>query len=233
MDSHSGQLEVEVAVPALSPAMRVWLKAGQMSSYTPSRSANRNCLARSTTISAAWGCICNSVIVFGDVLVQRHSVGAVSALALQCGLHVGRDDFDYLDQPGPSSRVLPQRTTAPAATAHSPTFSTSTPLGAPGCRSSLPKLNRASRHARWEIRRRGNHRDYVMPSRWTLIPPGRSRRLGARLEAFRLSQIFRFSDFSIQAAFSRPSIIWCSRSAVEGSAASTSSWTRRMVPTVA
>lgn len=47
------------------------------------------------------------------------------------------------------------------------------------------------------------------------------------------SQIFWFSDFSIQAAFSRSSMMACSRSALEGSASSTSSWTVRIVSTVA
>jgi len=38
-------------------------------------------------------------------------------------------------------------------------------------------------------------------------------------------QILRFSDLSIQAVFSKSSMILCSRSALEGSALSTSSWT--------
>jgi hypothetical protein len=47
------------------------------------------------------------------------------------------------------------------------------------------------------------------------------------------AQTLRFSDFSIHAAFSSESLIACSRSAVDGSASSTSSCTERIVSTAA
>ena len=46
-------------------------------------------------------------------------------------------------------------------------------------------------------------------------------------------QTLRFSDLSIQAAFSKVSMMVCSGSALEGSAVSTSSWTVRRVSTAA
>src|ERR1700733_6817666 len=46
-------------------------------------------------------------------------------------------------------------------------------------------------------------------------------------------QALPFSDLSIQACFSRSTMMLCSRSAVDGSAASTSSWIARTVSTVA
>ncbi|MDT5213140.1 MAG: hypothetical protein QOK18_1379 [Mycobacterium sp.] len=64
-------------------------------------------------------------------------------------------------------------------------------------------------------------------------PPKPASRCRAVRVELAFAQTLRFSDFSIHAAFSSESMIACSRSAVDGSASSTSSCTERIVSTAA